>query len=80
MRKNNGRYPFVVNVQRNQEGGDYEAPMANQKWFIDFYKEGYEAFFDGKLDCPFQPNTRKYQEWNRGFNAAYFSQRTRRHA
>lgn len=54
--------------------------MANQKWFTDYYLEGYEAFFSGILDCPFATGTRKNQEWNRGFNAAYFAQRKRRNA
>lgn len=52
--------------------------MQHQSWFVDYYAEGYEAFFDGRIDCPFQMGTRKYQEWMRGFNAAYFAQRDRR--
>lgn len=70
----------MVHLQQHQEGGDYEASMANQKWFTDYYLEGYEAFFSGILDCPFATGTRKNQEWNRGFNAAYFAQRKRRNA
>ena len=33
---------------------------------------GRQAFYRGKLNNPFRPNTAFYREWERGFNQAYF--------
>jgi len=33
------------------------------------FRLGYEAFFEGVLECPFRGMLKK--EWDRGFNAAY---------
>ena len=44
------------------------------------YSEGYESFYEGKLDCPFEENSRQSKEWQRGFNDAYFEQQKVRYA
>lgn len=71
VRQNPRRDKNVVNIFRDQEGGDYGADMSEKKWYRPLYQEGYEAFRVGCIDCPFQVNTQKYREWMRGFNAAY---------
>lgn len=54
--------------------------MSDKKWFSEPFEEGYRAFRLGILDCPFEQNTKKYREWMRGFNNAYFTNLKRRHA
>lgn len=35
--------------------------------------QGYRAFYQGSLDCPYPFHTMKAKEWQRGFNRAYFN-------
>ncbi len=46
--------------------------MAETKWYAPIFDEGYSCFKRGIIDCPFEVGTRKYKEWCRGFNSAYF--------
>lgn len=52
--------------------------MSENKWYRPLYHEGYLAFWEGILDCPFTMDTQKYKEWMRGFNAAYHDNLKRR--
>lgn len=37
------------------------------------YNKGYEAFMRGNLINPYRPRSYFWKEWERGFNASYFS-------
>lgn len=36
------------------------------------FKEGKKSFFSGNLGNPYNPDTYRNREWERGFNSAYF--------
>ena len=36
------------------------------------FEKGHRAFHRGKITNPYKSNTSFYQEWERGFNKAYF--------
>lgn len=54
--------------------------MSYGSYYQQVYTEGYEAFFDCRLDCPYDPTSRMAKEWTRGFNEAFFEQQKVRYA
>lgn len=41
------------------------------------YSEGFTAFYQDEPVCKYRPRSYYNQEWHRGFNAAYFLNRTK---
>lgn len=36
------------------------------------FKEGRKDFYKGNISNPYNPDTHRSREWERGFNSAYF--------
>ena len=45
--------------------GPQVAPMP------EVHAQGYKAFTEGIIECPYQEYLMVYREWHRGFNKAY---------
>jgi Ni/Co efflux regulator RcnB len=47
--------------------------VTKKKTFNDAYVKGFEDFQKGNTINPYRPRSYFWKEWERGFNASYFS-------